>query len=75
MDSNPLRALRKLIGTDPLRIGQSDGPVGDGTTWVDMLDGGRVRCTGDAAAGQMVFVKGSQIVGDAPALTPVNIDV
>ncbi|MEO1080064.1 MAG: hypothetical protein AAFY29_10960 [Pseudomonadota bacterium] len=74
-EDNQIVRLRRILGERPTRVGTSLGPNGDGTSNVDMLDGGTIRAVGSAGLGQAVFVKDGQIVGNAPTPSLVVIDV
>ena len=74
--SNPWKQLRSLLPQDPTQVGESLGPNGDGTTYVDLTGGGRVKVAGDGYAnGTPVFVKGGRILSQAPSLTAIEIQV
>jgi hypothetical protein len=42
---------------------------------VDHVGGGVRTCQGDAEVGSMVYVEGDQIIGEAPSLPVVMIEV
>ena len=74
--ANPWNRLRGLLPRDALQVGTSQGPNGDGTTTVDLIGGGRIIATGDGyPLGQQVYVQGMIIRGEAPNLTPIEIQV
>lgn len=75
MSDNSLVRLRRLISDTRTRVGTSQGSNSDGTSNVDMLDGGTIRAVGNASAGQAVFVRDGEIKGNAPTPALIVIDV
>lgn len=74
--TNPIKQLRSLFPQDTVQVGESQGPNGDGTTDVILVGGGRITVTGEGfASGVPVFTKGTQLAGQAPSLTVVDINV
>ena len=74
--ANPWTRLQNLLPRDVVQIGTSQGGNGDGTTDVILVGGGRITVTGSGySSGQRVFVKGGQIISEAPSLTTVEIEV
>ncbi|MAT91373.1 MAG: hypothetical protein CME59_02105 [Halioglobus sp.] len=73
---NPWRKLRGLLPEDPEQIGTVQTVNGDGTSTVLVAGGGSVTVTGDSfPGGTPVFIKGRQILGQAPALNFELVEV
>nr|CUV64365.1 conserved protein of unknown function [Ralstonia solanacearum] len=47
----------------------------DGTVTVQLLGGGLVRATEAGEPGQRLFVRGTEVVGPAPTLPSVDIEI
>lgn len=62
--------FKKLIADPPVEIGSVTSLNADGSTTVTMLGNGVVKVVGQPVptVGKNVFVRGSEIIGDAPAL-------
>lgn len=75
MQTNLYRALRELLPEPALQVATVTGAHTDGTCTVSFPGGGVQRVRGSAATGASVFVRAGVIEGEAPALTPLVIDV
>lgn len=64
----------RLIPTAPLLVGVVDSLFSGGAV-VTLHGGGQLRARGTASMGQRVYVRDGVIEGEAPALTPVDIEV
>lgn len=67
--------FRSLLPVDPLLAGEATILHGDGTVTVTLIGGGTIRVRGEAAQGQMVYIRGGRIEGEAPDLTGYEIEV
>ncbi len=47
----------------------------DGTVTVQLLGGGLVRATGAGEPDQRLFVRGTEVIGPAPTLPSVEIEI
>lgn len=70
--SNLYRKFRDLISDEPLLVGEvlSIDPMRIG-----LPDGSVITARGDAAVGQMVFVRDGAVEGQAPALAVEVIEI
>lgn len=74
--SNPWNRLQSLLPRDVMQIGTVLADNADGTSDVELLGGGRVTVSGSGyAVDDRVFVLGGLIRGEAPDLTPTDIEV
>lgn len=65
-----------LLGKSPTIIGTIlSNDVAKNTSLVELIGGGDVRVTGIETVGLKVFIKDSTIIGKAPNLTSVNIEI
>lgn len=69
--------LQHLLPEQPVVTGVVDTTHADGTATVVLTGGAHVRVRNPfgTAAAAPVYVQGDVIVGDAPALTPVLIEI
>ena len=69
--------LQHLLPDQPVVTGVVNTAHADGTATVVLTGGAQVRVRNpfDSAAAAAVYVQGDAIVGDAPALTPVLIEI
>jgi hypothetical protein len=72
---NQWAKFSRLLPGDPLLVGEATTVHADGTVTVTLIGGGTVRVRGEATEGQMVYVRGGRIEGEAPQLTAYEIDV
>lgn len=72
--SNPFKRLLSLLPTKPRQVGEVISVSGSRVS-VDLVGGGVRTCQGDAEVGSMVYVEGDQIIGEAPSLPVVMIEV
>ena len=75
MQTNLYRALRELLPEAPLLVGTVTATHADGTCTVSLPGGGTQRVRGTAPVVASVFVRDGVIEGEAPALTPLTIEV
>lgn len=73
--TNLYRALRELLPEPALQVATVATVNADGTRTVTYPGGGTQRVRGTASVAAQVFVRAGVIEGDAPALTPLTIDV
>ncbi len=72
--SNLYHQFLALLPPRPLQVGTVTAVAGQACT-VQLPGGGVLQVRGDAAVSDRVFVRDGVIEGEAPALTPVNIEV
>lgn len=72
--TNPYNRLLALIPTTPRQVGEVLSISGSRVR-VDLVGGGVHSCQGDVEVGSMVYVEGDQIIGEAPSLPVVMIEV
>ncbi len=72
--SNPYRRLLALLPTMPRQVGEVISVSGSRVR-VALVGGGGRTCQGDAQVGSMVYVEGDQVIGVAPNLPVVTIEV
>ena len=72
--ANPYKRLLALMPTTPRQVGEVINISGSRVR-VDLVGGGVRTCQGDAEVGSMVYVEGDQIIGEAPSLPVVMIEV
>ena len=72
--ANPYKRLLALMPTTPRQVGEVISISGSRVR-VDLVGGGVRTCQGDAEVGSMVYVEGDQIIGEAPSLQVVMIEV
>ncbi|MEN8720459.1 MAG: hypothetical protein ABF296_09385 [Oceanococcaceae bacterium] len=76
MARNLLRRFQDLTAGPPLQVGTVTAINGDGTTTLQIPAGGFVRVRGAGVPiGQPAYYRGDELRGQAPAATPVTIDV
>ena len=74
--TNPWSKFQSLIGSDPTLTGQVTAHNADGTSTLTMTGGGTMRAIGQSVAiGSKAFVRGNEIVGDAPDLPTFKLEV
>ena len=73
--TNLYRALRELLPEPALLVATVTAINPDGTRSVEFPGGGTQRVRGTAALAASVFVRDGVIEGDAPALTPLVIEL
>lgn len=71
---NPYKRLLALMPTTPRQVGEVISISGSRVR-VDLVGGGVRTYQGDAEVGSMVYVEGDQIIGEAPRLPVVMIEV
>lgn len=67
-----------LTGNDPLLVGKvlAHRTDGSGTSLMELPGGGHLVASGQSVpVGQMAFIRGGQVVGAAPALPGLTIEV
>ncbi|AKZ25255.1 hypothetical protein ACNRBS_15695 [Ralstonia pseudosolanacearum] len=72
---NLWRQFEDLLPDSPLLVGTVVTSHDDGTVTVQLLGGGLVRVTGAGGPGDRLFVRGSEVVGPAPTLPTVEIEI
>jgi len=72
--ANPYRRLLALLPTTPRQVGEVISVSGSRVR-VDLVGGGVRTCQGDAQVGGMVYVEGGRIVGQAPTLLKIRVEV
>ncbi|MEF9388663.1 hypothetical protein V4890_24025 [Ralstonia solanacearum species complex bacterium KE056] len=72
---NLWRQFEALLPETPLLVGTVVTRHDDGTVTVQLLGGGLVRATGAGEPDQRLFVRGTDVVGPAPALPSVDIEI
>lgn len=73
---NQWRSFQSLLGKQPLLTGQVTSHNADGTSTLTMTGGGTMRAIGQSVAvSSYAFVRGNEIVGQAPSLTAFTLDV
>lgn len=70
------RALIDLLPGDPLTVAVVVSHNADGTSTVEFPNGSQLKVRGQGVAvGSYAFIKGGEIRGEAPAVTPVTLEV
>ena len=72
---NLWRQFEDLLPDSPLLLGTVVTHHADGTVTVELLDGGLLRVTGSGSVGDRVFVRDGRVIGDAPTLPTVEIEI
>jgi hypothetical protein len=72
---NLWRQFQDLLPDSPLLIGTVISNPSDGAVTVELLDGGLLRASGNAAPGDRVFVRDGRIEGTAPNLPVMDIEI
>lgn len=72
---NLWRRFQDLLPNAPLLIGTVVTRHGDGTVTVELLGGGLLRVTGEGAQGDRLFVRANEVIGPAPTLPTVEIEI
>ncbi|QEP43024.1 hypothetical protein D5085_07785 [Ectothiorhodospiraceae bacterium BW-2] len=73
--SNIWREFERLLPQAPLLTGKVISRQESGDLIVELPGGGQLRVTGEAELGQRVFVKADQVIGEAPELPFVEIEI
>ncbi|AST26523.1 hypothetical protein [Ralstonia pseudosolanacearum] len=72
---NLWRQFEDLLPDAPLLVGTVVTRHDDGTVTVQLLGGGLVRATGAGEPGERLFVRGDEVIGAAPTLPTVDIEI
>ena len=72
---NLWRRFQDLLPDSPLLIGTVVTRHSDGTVTVELLGGGLLRVTGEGAQGDRLFVRANEVIGPAPTLPAVEIEI
>lgn len=74
---NLFRRLQELLPSDPQLSGQITGSLGDGRVRIELPGGGALDALNPSglAVGAWVYVKGGAIIGEAPDLPYVLIEI
>ncbi|MHA6890810.1 hypothetical protein [Ralstonia pseudosolanacearum] len=72
---NLWRQFEALLPDSPLLVGTVVTRHDDGTVTVQLLGGGLVRAIGAGEPSQRLFVRGTEVVGLAPTLPSVDIEI
>ncbi|MHA6833957.1 hypothetical protein [Ralstonia pseudosolanacearum] len=72
---NLWRQFEALLPDSPLLVGTVVTRHVDGTVTVQLLGGGLVRAIGVGEPDQRLFVRGTEVVGPAPTLPSVDIEI
>ncbi|MDB0529738.1 hypothetical protein V4C85_23355 [Ralstonia solanacearum] len=72
---NLWRQFEELLPNSPLLVGTVVTRHVDGTVTVQLLGGGLVRATGAGEPDQRLFVRGTEVIGPAPTLPSVDIEI
>ena len=68
--------FKKLLPSQALLAGQVMAHNADGTSTVQLPDGAQIKARGtDVAVGSKAFVRGGEIVGEAPSLSVFDAEV
>ena len=71
---NPLQSLRQLFAGPPRQAGTVVAVSGNLAT-LELPGGAVIKARGEATIGQAVFEEGGLIIGPAPSLPVINIEV
>jgi hypothetical protein len=73
---NAWRDFRGLLPTSPLYVVEVTAHNADGTSTVELPSGDEFTVRGQAVdVGDFAFVRDGAIEGEAPAVTPITLDV
>ncbi|AGH83378.1 hypothetical protein [Ralstonia pseudosolanacearum] len=72
---NLWRQFEDLLPDAPLLVGTVVTSHDDGTVTIQLLGGGLVRVTGAGEPGERLFVRGAEVIGSAPTLPTVEIEI
>ena len=72
---NLWREFARLLPDAPLLLGSVLADHGDGTVTVELMAGGLLRVTGSGEVGSRVFVRNGDVIGPAPNLPMVAIEI
>lgn len=74
--SNLFRDFEGLLPSDPLLVAEVTAHNADGTSTVEFPNGSQLVVRGQGVSiGDHAFIRGGEIRGQAPAVTPVTIEV
>jgi len=74
--ANVYAKFARLLPSDQLLIGAVTAHNADGTSTVTLPGGGELRARGQSVAvGSKAFVKGGDVIGEAPDLTAYEVEV
>lgn len=74
--SNLYRDFEDVLGSDPLVVAQVTALNGDGTSTVAFPNASTLTVRGESVAvGDYAFIRSGEIRGQAPAVTPITIEV
>lgn len=74
MSWNPYKRLTQLIAGPPMDVGEVLSVESDGAI-VELVNGAQIRAKGEATLGDWVYVQDGTILGPAPSLSGVTIEV
>ncbi|WP_197339981.1 hypothetical protein [Ralstonia solanacearum] len=72
---NLWRQFEELLPASPVLVGTVVTRHLDGTVTIQLLGGGLVRATGAGEPDQRLFVRGTEVIGPAPTLPSVEIEI
>ncbi len=73
---NQWRTFQSMLGKLPIRTGTVTAHNVDGTSTLSMTGGGTMRAIGQSVpVSSNAFVRGNEIIGEAPSLTAYTLDV
>lgn len=77
MSTDIYTRLMALLPQQPIVTGAISAVHADGTATVTLTSGTTARCRNPfgIAASSACYVQGGEIIGEAPLLTPVSIDI
>jgi len=76
MARNLYRQFLALIPRDPMLVGDITHHNSDGTSTIQLPDGGTLRARGQSVdVGKKAFVQAGEVKGEAPSLSVVTIEV
>lgn len=74
--ANPWQQFRNLLPGSPLVVGTVSAHNADGSSTIDLPGGGSINAIGQTVAiGQKAFVRNGQVLGQAPDLPELMIEV
>lgn len=69
------KAFQALLPQTPLLIGTVAIVHGDGSVTITTLSGSPQRVLGDASLGQRIFAQDGKVIGPAPTLPVIEVDI
>lgn len=72
--SNLYARFKRIFPDAPMLVGTVSAAYTGGVT-VELPGGGTIDVVGEAAVGDMVFVRDGRVDGQAPALTAITIEI